>query len=216
MLQLAGENPGGGHRRVHGEFVGLGYQVSAATVWRILRRAGVDPAQRRADASWTTLLRAQASGVLACDFFTVDTVFLQRIHVFFALEIATRRVHVLGATRNPTGAWVTRQARNLLMDLDQSAQRFRFLVRDRDTELTDAFDAVFAAAGITVLRTPPQSPRANAFTERWVGSVRRACTRPVIDLPPTPSGSRARDLRRSFQWSPSASFPGTTTSYSPT
>ena len=84
--------------------VGLGYQVSAATVWRILRRAGVDPAQRRADASWTTLLRAQASGVLACDFFAVDTVFLQRIHVFFAVEIATRRAHVLGATRNPTGA----------------------------------------------------------------------------------------------------------------
>ena len=136
--------------------------------------------------------------------FTVDTVFLQRIHVFFVVEIATRRAHVLGATRNPTGAWVTRQARNLLMDLDQSAQRFRFLVRDRDTKFTDAFDAVFAAAGITVLRTPPQSPRANAFTERWVGSVRRAYTRPVIDLPPTPSGSRARDLRRSFQWSPSA------------
>ncbi|GAA0234650.1 integrase core domain-containing protein [Actinomadura nitritigenes] len=87
-----------------------------------------------------------------------------------------RRVHVLRATRNPPGAWVTPQARNLLMDLDQSAQRFRFLVRDRDTKLTDAFEAVFATAGITVLRTPPQSPRANAFAERWVGSARRACT----------------------------------------
>ena len=107
-------------------------------MWRILRRAGVDPAPRRTDASWTTFLRAQASGVLACDFFSVDTVFLQRIHVFFVVEIATRRAHVLGATRNPTGAWVTPQARNLLMDLDQSAQRFRFLVRDRDTKFTDA------------------------------------------------------------------------------
>jgi hypothetical protein len=111
--------------------------VSAATVWRILRRTGVEPAPRRTDASWTTFLRAQAPGVLACDFFTVDTVFLQRIYVFSVVEIASRRVHVLGSTRNPTGTWVTQQARNLPMDLDESAQRFRFLIRDRDTTHND-------------------------------------------------------------------------------
>lgn len=159
VLRLAAENPSRGHRRIHGELLRLGYRVAVATVWRILHRAGIEPAPPQTRHPWITFLRAQATGVLASDFFTADTVFFQRIYVFFVVEIASRRVHILGATRHPTGAWATQQARNLLMDLDERAQQFRFLIRDRDSKFTGAFDTVFTAAGINILRTPPQAPK---------------------------------------------------------
>jgi len=118
--------------------------------------------------------------MLACDFFTVDTVLLKRIYVLFFIELATRQVHLAGVTTRPTGAWATQQARNLLMSLDQRADGFRFLLRDRDTKFTAAFDTVLTAAGIDVLRTPPQAPRANAYAERWVGTARRECTDRIL------------------------------------
>jgi putative transposase len=175
VLRLARENPTWGHRRIHGELVTLGYTVSASTVWNILTRAGLDPAPRRSGPTWREFCRAQAHSMLACDFFHVDTVLLRRVYVFFVIEVGTRRVHVLGVTAHPTGAWVTQQARNLTLELDDTEQKVTFIVRDRDTTFTRAFDDVLAGAGIRVLRSPPQAPRANAFAERRIGTARREC-----------------------------------------
>jgi putative transposase len=176
MMRLARENPTWGHRRIQGELARLGYQIAASTVWKILHQAGIDPAPRRSGPTGRQFLTAQARSMIACDFFTVDTVLLKRIYVLFFVELATRRVYLAGVTAYPTGAWVTQQARNVLMDAEHRVDRLRFLLRDEDSKFAAAFDAVFTAAGVEVIRTPPQAPRANAIAERWVGTVRRECT----------------------------------------
>jgi putative transposase len=174
VLRFARENPNWGYRRIQGELVGLGVKLAASTVWTILREEGIKPAPRRLEQSWAEFLRRQAASILECDFLTVDMLFLKRFYVLFFIELATRRVHLAGITTNPDGGWVTQQARNLLMELDDDG-RPRVLIRDRDSKFTREFDEVFRSEGIRVIKAPVRAPKARAHAERWVGTVRREC-----------------------------------------
>jgi putative transposase len=173
VLRLARENPRWGHRRICGELAKLGFQVSPTSIRRLLAQAKLEPAPRRSGPSWREFLRAQAASIVACDFFTVENMLLRRYYVLFFIAHTSRRVWLAGCTTNPTGAWVTQQARNL--GLDFSEQGVRFLIRDRDSKYSGPFDEVFRSGGIRIVKTPLRAPQANAIAERFVRTVRAEC-----------------------------------------
>jgi putative transposase len=173
VLRLARENPGWGYRRIHGELAGLGVKIAASTAWEILKKAGIDPAPRRTGPAWSLFLRSQAEAILACDFFTAELLDGTQAYVLAVIEHATRRVRILGVTLHPTGEWTAQQARNLIMDLGDQADRVKFMIRDRGSNYTAAFGAVLAGAGIRTVLCNVRTPRMNAIAERWIGGCRR-------------------------------------------
>jgi hypothetical protein len=150
---------------------------SASTVWQILKSAGIDPAPRWDGPGWAEFLRSQAQGIVALDFFTADLLHGAKVYVLAVIEHGSRRVRILGATEHPVQAWVVQQARNLLMDLEDTGTRVKFVLHDRDASFTAASGAVFQAAGVRIVRSAVQAPRMNSVMERWIGS----CHRELLD-----------------------------------
>ncbi len=175
VLRLARENDWG-CERIEGELLKLGITISYEAVGKILQRHGIPPAPKRAPSpSWRHLMTHYKDQLLACDFFTVETLFLQTLYVLVFVEIGTRRVHFAGCTAHPDNAWITQQARQVMWELEDHTPGIRFLIRDNDTKFTPVFDAVFRSEGINVIRTPYCALNANAYTERWIRSIRAEC-----------------------------------------
>ncbi len=208
-VRLARENPPWGYRRIHGELAKLGATIAPSTVYEILRAAGIDPAPRRSGPTWRQFLHAQAAGILAVDFLHVDTVLLTRLYVLVFTGHGTRRMHLGGVTPHPTGQWTVQQARNLA--LDERFEDFRFLIRDRGSNFTASFDAVFQATGTTILRTAVQAPRMNAICERLVGTLRRPgrVSGALQHRPAAPGHRPAHPLQPGPRSPPAATSPGT-------
>ena len=174
IARLGRENRRCGCVRIQGKLRGLGVRVSASSIRRVLRSHGLGPAPRDGP-TWKEFLAAQANGILATDFFVVDTIGLNQLYVLFMIELQSRIAHILGVTDHPTGSFVTQVARNRAGDFTEHARSFRLLIRDRDAKFTASFDEVFVSEGIEVIRTPIRSPRANAIAERWGRTVREEC-----------------------------------------
>ena len=184
-----------GYRRIHGELAGLGVKVAASTAWEILKKAGIDRAPRRTGSTWSQFLRPQAEAILACDFSTAGLLDGTPAYVLAVIEHATRRIRILGVTLHPSGEWTAQQARNLIMDLGEQAHQIKFMIRDRGSNFTAAFDMVLAEAGIRTVLCNVRTPRMNAIAERWIGG----CRRELLDRTQIWNQSHLRQILRPYE-----------------
>jgi putative transposase len=197
-LRLAHENPRWGHRRVQGELARLGHHIAASTVWEILHTAGIDPSPRHTGPTWKQFLAAQAHGIIAADFFHIDTALGQRLYALIFLEHGTRRLHIAGVTAHPTQAWTAQQARNVSVDLGTDLNSPRFLLRDRDGKYSASFDDVFRADGLDILTTAPRAPRMNAHCERVIRTLRSELCDHVLILSEAHAGHVLAEYQRHY------------------
>jgi transposase len=195
VLRLAGENPRWGHRRIQGELARLGHHIAHSTVWQILHDAGIDPVPRRRGPTWREFLTAQAHSIIAADFLHIDTVLGRRLYALAFLEHGTRRLHITGVTAHPTQAWTVQQARNLTADLGHQMAPPRFLLRDRDGKYNHAFDTVFQADDLHVIKNAPRAPRMNAHCERAIGTLRRELLDHILIL----GEAHARQVLKTYE-----------------
>lgn len=176
IVRLAEENPRWGYGKIEGELIKLGIRLSQTTIRNVLNRNGIVPAPVRfGSIGWRRLMKHYKEQIIACDFFTVETFWLKTLYVFFFIELGSRRVHLAGITANPDSAWVTQQARQFVWNLEENDATPHFLIHDRDSKFTNAFDNVFKSADLHVIHTPLRAPDANAYAERWVRTVREEC-----------------------------------------
>ncbi|WUH89846.1 integrase core domain-containing protein [Streptomyces sp. NBC_00433] len=195
ILRIARENPPWGYRRIHGELAALGIKVAASTVWEILKEHGIPPAPERASTTWADFLRHQAGALLACDFFENRTLTGARLYVFAVIEHSTRRIRILGTTAHPTAQWVVQLGRNLVMDLEDAGSKASFLIRDRDSKFTAAFDTLLTDAGLEVVTTGIRVPRMNSIMERWI----QTCRRELLDTTLIWNQSHLRHTLREYE-----------------
>ncbi len=183
IISLAQENPGWGYGKIQGELIKLSFKVSQSTVRNVLDRHSIQPAPvRNGSIGWKKLMEHYKDQILACDFFTVETIWLETIYVLFFIELGSRQVRIAGITRNPSDFWITQQARQLVWELPVQYRSIRFLIHDNDTKFSKTFDAVFESEGIHVIKTPFRAPNANAFAERWVRTIREECLDHILIL----------------------------------
>jgi transposase InsO family protein len=182
IVRLAKENTRWGYDKIQGELLKLGHNLSATSVRSVLKRHRITPASVQSTGTWRSFLGHYKDQILACDFFTVETIWLKTIYVLFFIELGTRRIYLAGCTTNPDLTWVTQQARQLVWNLKDDAQDMAFLIHDNDTKFASSYDNVFSSEGIKILNTPYRAPKANAYAERWVRSVREECLDHILVL----------------------------------